>query len=108
MGRHGAAKVDATKPQPNEFTELPVQFAKRIREVIRGLSTLVGFDGLVVGWKVGYDLPGLSLAFPAIYVVDLATNYVLHRCLRQVCGAAAANLRDGGAPPAPADHLRLD
>ena len=62
-----------------------MQFAKPLPDVIRGLSSLVGFDGFVVGWNVGYEVACLSIALPAIQVVDLAPDFVLQRRLRQMC-----------------------
>ena len=85
--------------------ELPVQFAKRLPDGIRGLSSLVGFDGLVVGWNVGYDLAGLSLAHPAIQVVDLATDCVAPLLTIGVPWTAAADQRQGGATQTATDHL---
>ena len=52
--------------------------------VVAHLTTLIGDERLVVGWRLGYDLASLGLGVTRVMTIDLASDPVVRNFLQEL------------------------
>ena len=61
---------------PNMRADVQPEFAMKKKQIRQYLAEMLGYDTLLVGWKVEADLAAIGLTLPAIQVVDMAAEEI--------------------------------